>query len=217
MNRFILIIVCFSPAIFILLLYFIIFNSGITNEHQKWSEFGCLLSGVFSFASALLLYFNLAQTKRDMRKSNSLPLMINLMSELRGKDFINSKRIIYDNIGKYRNHIMRIRDLDPELRDAIVLYSHAMDNIGLMVYNKIIDQDIILVFYGTEIRRIFKLIKPFLDKERESFQQQSDDHINQEAYQFYLFHFEYLMKIADSRGNKLIKKYKKLNGKLNEK
>lgn len=170
-NRHIVLsIVCYSlyiVGIIMLILYFIKFGNfrfELSDNHEHWVETFSILSGIMAVLGTGLLIINLRAGQKSVKKSNTLPVCIDIFKELRSADFLRNEA----TIDKYLSDTSKISTSDDEkiLNDAIRSYLHIMNNISALVIHDIVDDEPIISYKGVDILYFYSLLEPYVLQNR---------------------------------------------------
>lgn len=199
--------------------YIYTFYGSLSTVHQRWGEFGAFFSGIITPLTFVTLAFSIYQTKYTTKKTNSLTICTNILLELRSDKFIQTKTKVQTDLPKELGRGLSIRDIqDESLKKAVSEYCHIMNNIGVLVVHNLIDEDVIMSYYGTEILFMYNLLMPFIEKNREQLQDSMENVIflkNKEydrtlissALKYEYAHFEILAKKVRSNGQDIINQF----------
>ena len=206
---------CFIFITVALLLYFTTFNNGLSITHQNWGEFGSFFSGIVTPLAFVSLAFSVYQTKYTTSKTNSLNVCISVLKELRGRSFLGHEKIIMERLPYIIDKVNSINDItDPELKHSIIEYCNVINNISVLVVHELIDDEIIIAYYGIQILNMYNLIFPLLEENKKSeyeliinssyFERndhgEKDKEMIAKAIRFQYGHFEILAKEIRKKG-----------------
>jgi hypothetical protein len=121
-----------------------------------------VLSGI-----AIILSFYAALKQIGIsRKANSLPLVIDLFREYRCIKFKEHQDYVFNELrNKYSSVEHGISNLPKDARDHVRVFSFFFNNLGVLVYHKLADIELIISYMGGNIIRSWEILRPYIEKE----------------------------------------------------
>lgn len=152
-----------------LICYRIIFNGDFSNNHESWGSFGSFLSGIASPIAFISIAITILLTKYTTLKTNSLNACIPILKELREEKFIRNEKYIMNNLPQIVNEINSLNDIkDKKLKTAINEYCNTINNLGVLVVHRLIEEEIIIAYYGIQILTMYNLIFPLIEGNKDT-------------------------------------------------
>ncbi|WP_181778875.1 DUF4760 domain-containing protein [Pseudonocardia pini] len=100
-----------------------------------------------------------------MRLSNQLPLLIDLIRELRSTEFLERERFVNSELKGY-DPGLGYADLPEEAADNLQHVKSLFDSIGALVAFKVIDERAAISIFGFRAKRAWASMQPFVEVER---------------------------------------------------
>ncbi|NOS93158.1 MAG: hypothetical protein HOP30_14650 [Cyclobacteriaceae bacterium] len=115
-----------------------------------------------------------------LKKTNNLTAGIELMKEYRSQDFKRKVKTIFEQI-ELKNGITEEEDFycfDEDTAFTMLQISHFFDNVGLLIYKKAIDKDLVISYMGENAEKVWRKLYPLIKNVRKK----------KEGYQSYFEH-----------------------------
>ena len=215
-------IISIIAALLFIILYFWNFKGEISKNHQYWYEFAGSLSAFSTLVGLAGIIYTFIQIEHSTRKSNSLPICLELFKELRSMNFLRNKSYIESELIKYhkQNKITSINDnKDKKLKTSIMEHLRIMNNISAIIVHDLADDELVISYYGINMLQTFKLLQPFLEQQRVEMSKPFTDNLNEHSYlksddrklisdarKLEYAHYELLIKNIQKKGNEIIDK-----------
>ncbi|MEI7660888.1 MAG: hypothetical protein WCK34_01760 [Bacteroidota bacterium] len=116
------------------------------------------LSGLSLIISTLVLIRQISFAK----KSNQLQVAIDVLREYRNIEFKNKVKIIFENIDSHDTAHRAFDDYPADICNALRSVSNFFDNIGLLIFHKLVDKEIIIGFMGENALTVWDKISPLI-------------------------------------------------------
>lgn len=204
-----------------LVCYRTIFNGDLSNNHESWGNFGSFLSGIASPFAFISIVITILLTRYTILKTNSLNACIPVLKELREEKFIRNEKYIMNNLPRIVNKISSLDDIkDKKLKASINEYCNTINNIGVLVVHRLIEEEIIIAYYGIQILTMYNLIFPLIEGNKNTqyrlimgcgyFPDTNNGKFDQQlianATKLQYDHFKILAEKVRKNGNRIIKK-----------
>lgn len=122
-----------------------------------------LMSVLALLVSALLAYRQIGLTVG----ANHLPVILDAFREIRSVEFQDSQKYIFERLTSEHGSARGYRDIDEPARSHLQAVGSFYDDLGKLVAHKIIDEGVIIGAYGDTIMALWKVIRPYVCRERE--------------------------------------------------
>lgn len=204
-----------------LIFYRRIFNGDFSYNHESWGSFGSFLSGIASPFVFISIVITILLARYTILKTNSLNACIPILKELREDKFIHHEKYIMNHLPQIVNHINSINDIkDKKLKASINAYCNTINNIGVLVVHRLIEEEIIIAYYGIQILTMYNLIFPLIEGNKDTkytfimgchyFPDTDNGKIDRQlianATKLQYDHFKILAEKVRKNGDKIIKK-----------
>ncbi|MCL6293674.1 DUF4760 domain-containing protein [Jejuia spongiicola] len=126
---------------------------------EDYELFISIFSALFALL-ALIISLRQFQISKNLSKLN---YFMELMKEYRSDKF-RQRRLLAKTLS---NPDIIFYDLPNEKQDEIIQLSHFFDNLGFLVWNKMIPKKIVDDFIGENIDEFWQLLSPIIQKRRE--------------------------------------------------
>lgn len=120
------------------------------------------LSIVAIALSALLTY----RQMKIMNTANRLPILLDFFREVREPEFRRSQRVMYERLPECSPE-RGLSGLPEDVRSSVLPIVQYYDNLGALVGNKLVTPEVVLSVYSDPVDRCWRLVYPFLARERE--------------------------------------------------
>ena len=121
-----------------------------------------LLSLSLSVFSLLISTLVLVRQISFSKKSNQLQVAIDVLREYRHIEFKNKVKIIFANIDSQNTTHKTFEDYPADVCNALRSVSNFFDNIGLLIFHKLVDKEIIIGFMGENALTVWNKIFPLI-------------------------------------------------------
>ena len=131
-----------------------------------------ILPNVISSIAILLSIYTLWKSSKATKGANSVPALIDYFREWRSDEgVIKSYYFILQNFTdddiKNKDRLTFETIKDPEKQKHARRVSHYFDNLGLLSYSGILEEDLLLAFIGASANRSWKILKTYIENERD--------------------------------------------------
>ncbi len=157
------------------------------------------INDLASFVAIILATISLAISLIQVRiskKSNMLPIIIEMINEFRSKEFKKNQRYILCDLDCLQGK--GYRDLSEEEREHVLPVSYFFDHLGTLVLEKMIGKRFILTFMARSLLETWYKLSPLIYIEREKYWKTRN-------YKFQ-YGFEYLSVLAKDYLTRIEKK-----------
>lgn len=149
--------------------YRTIFDGNLSSDHESWGNFGSFLSGIASPFAFISIVITILLTRYTILKTNSLNACILILKELREEKFIRNEKYIMNNLPPIVNKINSLNDIkDKKLKASINDYCNTINNLGVLVVHRLIEEEIIIAYYGIQILTMYNLIFPLIEGNKDT-------------------------------------------------
>lgn len=100
-----------------------------------------------------------------MSRANQLPLMIDLIRELRSPDFLERERFVNEELVHLNPHL-GYSNLPPFAADNLQHVKSLFNSIGSLVAFRVIDERAAISIFGYRASRAWRSMAPFVESER---------------------------------------------------
>lgn len=121
---------------------------------------------IISIIAVIVSIIAIAYSVIISQRSNSLQIMTDLFQEYRSIEFKDASRYVIDDLEKNCNPEDGYWQLKDPSRTRVLKVSHFFNNIGALVAYKIVDEDLIIGYMGSNILMVWDKLYPFLENER---------------------------------------------------
>ncbi|MEU4562734.1 hypothetical protein AB0F72_30520 [Actinoplanes sp. NPDC023936] len=106
----------------------------------------------------------LRQTRTTM-DGYALPVVLQVFSRFRTQEFFDAQQFIFDKLP--RQPVQPYTDLPLEVRSQLRMVGGLYDDLGKLVAHGIVKEELIIGSNGSQARRIWEAIEPFVRAERD--------------------------------------------------
>jgi hypothetical protein len=117
-------------------------------------------------------------------KAAQLAAAVDLTREYRLEP-LRKARVVVRSLPEHTSG-MRLVDLPGEQRDAAIMVSHYLDNLGALVVHDLLTPDAARTFLGSSVVQMWKILGPYVYAERQA-----------NGFSIYQIHFEHLAWLMD--------------------
>lgn len=130
-----------------------------------------LLPNVISSFAILLSIYTLWKSSKVAKGTNSVPALIDYFREWRSENGVHES---YDYIAQHftdediKNNEKLTFDTikDPDKKKHARRVSHYFDNLGLLSYSGVLEEEYLLAFIGASANRSWTILKTYIENER---------------------------------------------------
>jgi len=205
--------------ILVVLLAIIIVGSVYTliKEYRGECNYGAISSSILTIGLIITAVYGFYVTNQSTRMQTSMDFCMSMFQTFQSKEYIEREHLIWSGLEKRGECYCSIGEIeDSELRDAVYEYCELMNGVGAMVFEHMINIDLVVAYLGTNTLKTYLYIKPYLEltrKERESSiperYSNDDKTIIHNAETLAFAHFELLALKIKNKAPNMIKKYEK--------
>ena len=134
-------------------------------EVEMVTETLSLVSVFIAFAAVLVTVWQAQRTARAGERMRSLPIVSEVSREWRSAEFRKHRRVILSLIGT-TPPAGGFEALPPHIRESAYTWCYFCDYLGQLVLHKIVSEELIIGFTGTQISQLWGVLEPFIESER---------------------------------------------------
>jgi hypothetical protein len=124
------------------------------------------IAAIISAGAAIVAAAAAYRTIRLMDRANVLAVAIDVFREFRSDELHDHLRYVRRELPKsgipYETGYM---NLPESARAHVVPVSHYFDNLGILLANRVIDEELILSFMGESIEETWEVLRPYIRQE----------------------------------------------------
>lgn len=103
------------------------------------------------------------------RLQTSMDFCLSTYSMFQSKEFVEKERFICKGLLQRGDNYCAIEEIDKDtLRDAVYEYCEIMNGVGVLVFEHMMEPDVVVAYLGANTLMTFQLIKPYLDLTRKA-------------------------------------------------
>ena len=126
-------------------------------------------------------FLGFKQLKKS-EESNSLPLIIDMIREFRNREFKAHLDFINNDLRKFPKE-MGYNKLNKIARNHVKTASHFFNHISFIVLNGIVNEDLVIEYMGSTMKKAWDKLYPYLQVERKNRTEDPEE-------DYYQHHFE---------------------------
>jgi hypothetical protein len=104
---------------------------------------------------------------RLLGRQNLLPVVLDVFKQARTEDFFAARDWIFQHLAKECSTDLGIDGLPENARKMVRTVCFFYDNLGVFVAFNIVEEDVVLAFFGPGMERHWQILEPYVQQERE--------------------------------------------------
>jgi hypothetical protein len=101
------------------------------------------------------------------KKANHLPAYLDLLSDFRSREFNDHYLYVCEKLAREHKPDLGISGLPDDAREAVYDIAYYYQAFAILIFTRIVDEDVILALFHWRIIRVWESIAPYVTRERE--------------------------------------------------
>lgn len=175
-----------------------------------------LCMALLSLGLVVTAIYGFYKINKTTRLQTSIDFCLKVYPYLQSKEFVQQEQYLIEELNKRNEEaICAIEDIkDEKLKQEILKYCEYMDGLGIIVYEHMINYNVIIPYIGVNTILIYRKLIPYLNRTREARARRSLDMLTieenekiQQAASLYFIHYELLALEIERQGPEWTKRF----------
>lgn len=127
------------------------------------------LTLVLSVLALVVSVFVAWRQQRVSKQANSLPILVDMFQEWRTEGQKLHREYVYERLREECSPRLGYDDLPTQAKLHVKEVSNFLDNLGLLVYRGIVDEELVIAYLGGSVLELWGVLAPYIREEQKKY------------------------------------------------